>query len=267
MRDAIPARCRQLAAAEYDHQQTDLPRRLIHSKLSFPKGKTNPDQPGTARNTPAVAVFARAIVPGKTKTRLIPALGPGGAADFHRALVSDALRKIAKLKGETTRYLFTAGGSLPLDLVPAGFCCQGQQGRDLGQRLQRAFAQLLRRHSQVVIIGTDSPALAPAMLRLALEELRTTDAVLGPCPDGGFYLIGLRRTCRGLFNGPRLGTKFAFGDTLARLLDHNFSCSVLEPCPDVDLPRDLAAIKKSLIKHPATRHRMPRTWQFLSKIA
>jgi len=137
----------------------------------------------------------------------------------------------------------------------------------LGQRLQRAFAQLLRRHSQVVIIGTDSPALAPALLRLALEELRSTDAVLGPCPDGGYYLIGLRRTCRGLFSGLRLGTEFAFGDTLASLLDHNFSCSVLKPCPDVDLPRDLAALKKSLIKHPASRRLMPHTWQFLSKTA
>ena len=103
------------------------------------------------------------------------------------------------------------------------------------------------------------------MLRLALEELRTTDAVLGPCPDGGYYLIGLRKTCRGLFNGLRLGTEFAFGDTLGSLIDHGFSCSVLEPCPDVDLPRDLRALKKSLIKNPATRRRMPHTWQFLSR--
>lgn len=214
---------------------------------------------------PAVAIFARAAVPGKTKTRLIPALGPDGAAEFHRALVSDALGKAAKLKGKVARYLFVAGGSLPREMVPPAFEHRRQQGRDLGQRLDRAFAQLLRRHARVVIMGTDSPALAPAMLRLALEELRATDAVLGPCPDGGYYLVGLRRTCRGLFSGVRLGSEFAFADTLGRLLECGFSCSVLEPCPDVDLPRDLVALKKFLIKNPGTCRAAPRTWRFLLK--
>ena len=218
-----------------------------------------------AGNNPAVAIFARAIVPGKTKTRLVPLLGPDGAAELHRALVSDALGKVATLKGNFARYLFSAGGNLPDSMVPRGFECRRQQGRDLAQRLSRAFTELVRRHSQAVIIGTDSPALAPAMLRLSLEELRTTDAVLGPCPDGGYYLIGLRRTCRGIFDGLRLGTEFAFGDTLASLLDHGFSCSVLEPCPDVDFPADLAVLKKSLLKSPAARRLAPHTWRFLAK--
>lgn len=213
-----------------------------------------------------MAVFARAIVSGKTKTRLIPALGPERAAEFHRALVSDALSKIAKLKGNTARYVFTAGGHLPTEIVPRAFESRRQQGSDLAQRLGRAFTQLLRQHPRVVVIGTDSPLLHPSMLRLALAELRTTDAVLGACPDGGYYLVGLRRTRRGLFNRLRLGTEFAFRDTLGSLLGHGFSCSVLDPCPDVDVPDDLAALKKFLIKNPAACRLAPQTWRFLSKI-
>ena len=214
-----------------------------------------------------MAVFARAIVPGKTKTRLVPALGTDGAAEFHRALVSDTLQKVAELRGDSARYVFMAGGSLPRETLLPPFECRRQQGSGLAQRLQRAFTQLLRRHSQVVIIGTDSPQLAPATLRLALEELRTTDAVLGPCPDGGYYLIGLRKTCRGLFSGLRLGTEFAFADTLASLLSRGFSCSVLDPCPDVDVPGDLAALEKFLIKNPAARRLAPHTWRFLSEMS
>ena len=210
-------------------------------------------------------MFARAIVPGKTKTRLIPSLGPGGAARFHRALVSDALGKVARLRGNLARYVFTSGGSLPAEIVPAAFECRRQQGRDLAGRLGRAFVGLLRNHSRVVIIGTDSPQLTPSLLRLALEELRTTDSVLGPCPDGGYYLIGLRKTCRGLFSGLRLGTEFAFGDTLDSLIGHGLSCSVLEPCPDVDWPEDLVALKKSLAIDPSARRLAPQTWRFLSK--
>jgi uncharacterized protein len=232
-------------------RQTYLPKHLSHT---------------TGNASPAVGIFARAIVPGKTKTRLIPSLGPDGAAEFHRALVSDALRKVAALKGDAARYVFTAGGSLPKELIPAVFECRRQQGRDLAQRLSRAFNALLRRHSRVVIIGTDSPLLAPSLLRLALRELRVADAVLGPCPDGGYYLIGLRRTCRGLFTGLRLGTEFAFADTLRNLLVHGFSCSVLEPCPDVDRPEDVSALKKILSKNPSARRLAPHTWRFLSKM-
>jgi uncharacterized protein len=176
------------------------------------------------------------------------------------------MRKVAGLKGNAGRYVFTSGGSLPNETVPAAFECRRQQGHNLAQRLARAFAGLLRRHSRVVIIGTDSPELAPAMLRLALEELRATDSVLGPCPDGGYYLIGLRRTYRGLFNGLRLGTEFAFADTLGSLLGHGLSCSVLEPCPDIDRPEDLAALKRFLIHNPSKRGLMPHTWGFLPKM-
>ncbi len=212
-----------------------------------------------------MAIFARAAVPGKTKTRLIPVLGSRGAAEFHKALVSDVLRKIARLKSRTARYLFVAGGSFPRHTVPDIVQCRRQRGRGLGDRLEEAFAQLLRQHTRVVVIGTDSPALAPSVLHLALEELRTTDAVLGPCPDGGYYLIGLRRDVSGLFSQTRLGTEHAFRDTLGSLLMHGFSCSVLESCPDIDRPHDLFALKKYLSENPAARRRMPQTWRFLSK--
>lgn len=215
---------------------------------------------------PAIAVFARAPIPGKTKTRLIPALGPHGAAELHRTLVSDTLRKVARLRTESAHYLFVADGKIPEQIIPHEFQLRRQTGRNLGTRLERAFGKLLQQHPSVIIIGTDSPAFAPSMLRLALQELRTTDAVLGPCPDGGYYLIGLRRTVRGLFSKVRLGSEFAMQDTLGSLLAHGFSCSVLEPYPDIDLPSDLVNLKISLTRKPASRRLMPQTWRFLSKI-
>jgi len=218
-----------------------------------------------SRATPAIAVFARAPVPGKTKTRLIPMLGANGAAELHRALVFDALHKVGKLKARADPYLFISGGEFPDETVPGVFEIRRQQGRGLAQRLDRAFADLLGRHPRAIIIGTDSPQLPPSTLRLALEELQTMDAVLGPCPDGGFYLIGLRRTARGLFNSVRMGTRFAFRDMLGNLLARGFSCSVLELYPDIDRPRDLAALKKSLAENPGLRRLMPHTRQFLAK--
>ena len=237
----------------------------VPQEINLPKRQNSSDTRRTEVHAlPAVAVFARTATPGRTKTRLIPALGPEGAAEFHRALVSDSLRKVAKLKGKMTRTLFIGDGAMPLSLVPSCFGCRKQSGRNLGARLGNAFDFLLRQHSRALVIGTDSPAITPWTLRVALDELRSVDAVLGPCPDGGYYLIGLRRFARGLFGKVRLGSKFAFEDTLGSLLAHGFSCSVLEPCPDIDRPEDLRKLREELLKRPSARRLMPRTWQFLS---
>lgn len=215
-----------------------------------------------AHAIPALAIFARAAIPGKTKTRLIPALGREGAAEFHCALVGDTLRKAAKLKGNIARYLFVAGGAIP---APRLFKCRKQRGRNLGGRLDHAFRLLLRRHPRVVVISTDTPAVTSAILRLALEELRAVDAVLGPCPDGGYYLIGLRRPGHGLFRDVRLGSEFAFDDTLGSLLAQGFSCAFLESFPDIDCPEDLRELRKGLVKNPQSQRLMPQTWHFLSR--
>ena len=191
-------------------------------------------------------------------------MGREGAAEFHRALVADTLRKVARLKGKAVRYLFVAGGAIPPSMAPRYFGCQKQRGRDLGERLDQAFRLLLRQHSRALVIGTDSPMLSPSILRLAFEELRMVDAVLGPCPDGGYYLIGLRQTVAGLFRNVRLGSEFTFEDTLDYLLAHGFSCAVLEPCPDIDRPEDLRKLREELLKNPSARRLMPATWKFLS---
>ena len=234
------------------------------AKLAIHKPVSRPTR---IQNFPtALAVFARAPVPGKAKTRLISVLGARRAAAFHAALLSDTLRKAAKLEGNVSRYLFIAGGAPDAALAPDGYELQPQQGRDLGRRMERAFELLLRKHSRVVIIGADSPMLSPALLRLAFEELHSVDAVLGPCPDGGYYLIGLRRTAQRLLHGVRLGGEFAFQDTLDRLLAQGFSCAILESCGDVDRPQELLELKKRLVRRPALRRELPATWKFLCSL-
>jgi uncharacterized protein len=144
------------------------------------------------KDSAAVAIFARAPEPGKAKTRLWPLLGREGAAAFQAALMSDAVRKVASV-GSIARYLFIlANGPLGFTFGGQGqagthgYTLVRQQGTDLGERLQRAFCRMLGRHPHALVIGTDSPQLSPRGLRRALDELLWCDAVLGPCPDGGY---------------------------------------------------------------------------------
>src|SRR2546422_3123695 len=219
------------------------------------------------KNPLAVAIFARAPEPGRVNTRLIPLLGKKGAADFQAALISDSIRKVQTLPRSVSRHLFLTGEPRPPASIPRGYTIERQRGADLGARLASVFRKLLQLHAQAVVIGTDSPLLSPAILRQALLELGTCDAVLGPCPDGGYYLIGLRQVetgiPRGLFRNIRWCSAFAFRDTLRKILRSNLSCSVLEPLGDVDRPEDFRQLAGELTRNRAARRLAPATWKFL----
>ncbi len=189
--------------------------------------------------------------------------GPRGAAEFQAALISDTLQKVNRLSREVLRYFFTSGRGSAVASSLSDYVVLSQHGANLGERLERAFARLLARHGRAIIIGTDSPTLVPQILRQALGELHICDAVVGPCPDGGFYLIGLRRFGKGTFRGVRWESAYAFRDTLRNLLRENFSCAVLEPCADVDRPSDVERLMRQLSSSRPARCLAPCVWRFL----
>lgn len=232
---------------------------------------------------PALAIFARKPEPGSAKTRLIPLLGAQGAATFQAALLRDSIRKLYSLSLRATPYVFVTGsprrknrGDIPANFSDFGTAgCSAsvrlieQRGSDLGERLARAFRFLLAKHPAAVVIGTDSPLLRIQTLRLALRELGICDAVLGPCPDGGYYLVGMRRGPHAppvrVFSSIRWGTHFAFRDTLSNLLRRGLSCSILEQVPDVDRPRDLQNLCAEFTRSLTARRLAPSTWRFLER--
>ena len=227
---------------------------------SAPIQFTPPPEP-----VPALAVFTRTAAPGLTKTRLIPLLGARGAAALHAAMVADTLRKVESLPAEIARYVVFARA--PIAGLPPHFIVRRQSGRDLGERLEQSFRALLRQHQSAVVIGTDSPLLPPRVLRAAFKELRISDAVLGPSLDGGYYLIGLRRQTPGLLRDVRWSTPYAYEDTLGNFVQHGYSCSVLEPCGDVDLPADVVRLKDTLRQDARARRLAPATWKFLKPLS
>jgi hypothetical protein len=234
--------------------------------IFLPKATLESDSAPSLPYACAVGVFARAPIAGQAKTRLIPRLGPRGAAQFQAALLSDTLRKLRSLSPRLSRYLFISGGHSALFPSEENVSIVRQRGSGLGSRLAHAFRKLLRRHAAAVIVGTDSPLLPARLLRQACQELRACDAVLGPCPDGGYYLIGLRRFHPGMLTGVRWGTAHAFRDTLRRFLKQDMCCAILPPVADVDRPHDLLRVQRELRHNASARRLAPAAWRFLKKL-
>jgi len=189
-------------------------------------------------------VFTRYPEPGKTKTRLIPTLGPVGAADLQRKMTEHLFNMVKDLAGQRNISLevrFEGGtleemkGWLDNDLI-----CQPQGDGDLGMRLQRAFAEAFAAgYSRVVAVGADCPALSAETIGRAFELLKTATLVLGPAIDGGYYLVGLNRLSPEIFTDIPWGSDRVLAQTLGSARKLDMSVALLEPLSDVDRPEDL----------------------------
>jgi len=115
-----------------------------------------------------------------------------------------------------------------------------QQGNDLGERLYHASEQALDRADAVILVGTDCPGLDAAYASAAVQRLETDDAVLGPALDGGYVLLGLRRTDPTLFSSMPWGTDQVAAITRRRLGQLGWRWSELNALRDIDRPEDLA---------------------------
>ncbi len=192
----------------------------------------------------SLGVFAKYPEPGRAKTRLIPALGPEGAAALHEQLVHHTLNGVGELLGlrEVDAQIWTAGAdpSALADRFRTPLPCVAQEEGDLGQRMLAAFRVMLRASRSGVLIGTDCPDLSAGVLTLAFEALHTADVVLGPAGDGGYYLIGLKRPVPALFENVEWSTSTVLARTLERASALGLSVWLLPTLSDVDEPQDLA---------------------------
>jgi len=189
-------------------------------------------------------IFGRYPRPGKTKTRLIPAMGPAGAADLQRRLtertVAIAKRCLGRINarlavhhdGGSKKQMQRWLGRRDIEYVPQA---QDDLGGRMFRSLQWAFDQGARR---VVLVGTDIPDLAPAHLETASDRLEQNDLVIGPSEDGGYWLVGMSRL-ENIFEGIAWSTATVLETTLNLARRKGMTISLLDPLSDLDDSDDL----------------------------
>jgi uncharacterized protein len=189
-----------------------------------------------------VLIFARAPEAGRVKTRLIPLLGPHGAAALHRQLVHHSL-DVAHESGIGRLELWCTPG-IDHEFFRA---CEDRYGAerhaqcdgDLGARMHDALEDALTRSRQVLLIGSDCPSLTAADLRAATRALHDgRDAVFCPAEDGGYLLVGLKHAMPALFEAMSWGTGNVMEETRQRLRNLGWRWHELPPRWDLDRPED-----------------------------
>ncbi|WP_440949792.1 TIGR04282 family arsenosugar biosynthesis glycosyltransferase [Methanosphaerula subterraneus] len=196
----------------------------------------------------AIAVMAKEPAPGRVKTRLCPPLSPREAADLYGAFLTDTLALVAGtgVKGFIACDPDKAGAFFR-DRAPSGMACIPQGSGDLGTRLARVSNQLFSSgFEQVLIVASDVPGMDPEHLSLAFASLDHADLVLGPCDDGGYYLIGTCAHVPALFAGIPWSTSGVLSKTLEQAEREGMITVLLPSCPDIDTMQDLSRLVRDL---------------------
>lgn len=190
----------------------------------------------------AVAILAKAPIPGFAKTRLTPALGAEGAAMFQKALIDRAVETAcAAATGPVTLWAAPDATHAAFAALRArGVGLMQQVNGDLGARM---LAALAAPGGPALVIGTDCPALSAGDLRAAADVLHGADAVVFPAEDGGYVLIGTRRPEAALFADMAWSTPQVMDETRRRLRQAKLTWQEPVTLWDVDLPEDLDRLR------------------------
>jgi rSAM/selenodomain-associated transferase 1 len=194
--------------------------------------------------------MARRPEAGRVKTRLVPPLDASRAARLYAAFLEDMWR-LGDGFERTVFWVREDPSDAVLPAAPEGWRGVWQPAGDLGVRLEAAFGELFARGGPVVLVGSDHPDLPAPVLDDALRALADNDVALGPTPDGGFYLIGLREPTAGLLHGIPWSTPDAYASTAAAARSRGLRVQALRKWRDVDTWEDVEALRERLASNPA----------------
>lgn len=193
----------------------------------------------------ALIVVAKRPAPGKTKTRLSPPLTPEQASQLYECFLFDTLDQVRLVEGTQKVIAYFSEPEYFQRLAP-DFQLIQQEGSNLGARLDQALTTYLSQgYQRVVIMDSDSPTLPSRYLSQAFTLLADgADICLGPCEDGGYYLIGTGQPIPRLLREVRMSTPSVAAETMTLAKEEGLNLVSLPVWYDVDDLESLLRLSK-----------------------
>jgi hypothetical protein len=211
---------------------------------------------------------------GQVKTRLVPPLAPDEAAELNKCFLRDTADEILRATagnhaGGVAVYTPIGTESAYDDILPGDFSLLPQRGVNFGERLCFAAEDLFRcGFDSVCLIDSDSPTVPAKTFLKAIELLKTHGdcIVLGPCDDGGYYLIGLKKPHRELFEQIDWSTERVFEQTMCRAQEIGLEVELLPLGYDIDDAASLRRLCNELLSDNVHTDIAPNTRTFVREL-
>jgi rSAM/selenodomain-associated transferase 1 len=191
-------------------------------------------------------IFARNPEIGKVKTRLAKSIGDEKALMIYLKLLEHTHAIADRVAAD--KAIFYSDKVQDFDILDYyKFPKFLQKGKDLGERMERAFGQAFAQdYEKVVVIGSDCFELSTEIIEDALAALDHHNVVIGPSEDGGYYLLGMDRHYPHLLKEKKWSSDDVFLDTLLDIKKLNLTYQIMPTLNDVDEEKDLGELRKLL---------------------
>jgi len=199
----------------------------------------------------ALITFVKAPIKGTVKTRLQKDLPKDQVIEIYKSFIIEILDRFSRLRGidrhlgcsPSKDHKFLREVSEKYNLATFD-----QRGNNLGRKIVNAFRDHFKKgYSEIILIGSDSPTIPKEYVKKAFSELKKIDFVLGPCCDGGIYLIGAKKDINSkIFSNIPWDTSDVLNLVLEKLHRLNIPFSMLPFWYDVDNIDDLKFLRNHL---------------------
>jgi rSAM/selenodomain-associated transferase 1 len=181
-------------------------------------------------------VFVKNIKLGKVKTRLAKSIGNEGAFEVYKHLVEITEKATQKVKHEKHIYFSDVIIDEKWPNTPKFI----QKGADLGEKMQNAFEKgFSDGYKKIILIGSDLPDISATIIQKGFDQLNNSEIVFGPAEDGGYYLVGMNKMYKSIFENKKWSTKELLKTTLLELDKNKTKVSLLHKLNDIDNLDDL----------------------------
>lgn len=185
-----------------------------------------------------LVVFAKQPLAGKVKTRLGASIGYEQAAAVYTKLLDYTLRVVGQVSADVEIHW---GKEWSANEMYPSFQHNWQVGNHLGERMQNVIASGLNRgYESVVIIGSDCPEIDSHQILMAFEKLKSTSVVFGPANDGGYYLVGMSKLNKSVFQPSDWSHSQVLAQAMAALKKNDTPFELLDTLSDLDTVADLS---------------------------
>ncbi len=201
----------------------------------------------------ALTIFAKTPSLSPVKTRLAAGIGISFAKAFY-ALSIESVAEIAKHTQMQSENMLTPYWALAEEQAldyPKWHTFEtlwtGEGG--LGKRLHHIYSTLRKKNDYVMMIGTDSPQLEPELITSAIKKLaeQPKSCVIGPCPDGGFYLFAAKIPIpEEMWTNVTYSTDTTLQELIKQLSKHDIDVYLLPQQEDIDIVSDIKPLINSL---------------------
>ena len=193
----------------------------------------------------AFIVFTRIPVENKTKTRLLTYYTPKQCVGLHLAILKDLNAEINRFNSSIKTYIYyLPEGDLNIlkDIFGEDKPYRAQIGDSLGDKMYNAISEVLSEGaSSVCLCGTDIPELSAEDIEGAFDLLERNDVVISPTEDGGYYLVGMKKATREVFDIEGYGGSTVFENTKRKVKDLGISLMTCIIHRDIDDQEDIRA--------------------------